>query len=91
MRIFAQALEKYSLEELSISYNGGKDCLVMLVIYLAAIYEKDKDQLLELKSNKISSVYINNENVFQEQDEFFYSSVMKYQLSLTKIKDQMKG
>ncbi|KAG7822274.1 hypothetical protein KL920_001142 [Ogataea angusta] len=91
MKIFAQALDKYTLEELSISYNGGKDCLVMLVIYLAAIYEKYENQLLELKSSKLSSVYINNEIGFPEQDDFLYYSVMKYQLSLTKIKDQMKS
>ena len=27
-----------SLHELSLAYNGGKDCVVLLVIYLAAIY-----------------------------------------------------
>lgn len=32
------ALTRYSLDELCMSYNGGKDCLVLLVIYLAALH-----------------------------------------------------
>ncbi|KAL9049112.1 MAG: hypothetical protein Q9162_007383 [Coniocarpon cinnabarinum] len=33
-----EALSKYAFEELCMSYNGGKDCLVLLVIYLAAMH-----------------------------------------------------
>ncbi|OJK04644.1 hypothetical protein ASPACDRAFT_8589, partial [Aspergillus aculeatus ATCC 16872] len=33
--VFAAALDTFPLENLSLSYNGGKDCLVMLVLFLA--------------------------------------------------------
>ncbi|KAK4494725.1 hypothetical protein PRZ48_014081 [Zasmidium cellare] len=36
--VIGEALKKYSLDELSFSYNGGKDCLVLLILYLAALH-----------------------------------------------------
>ncbi|POS73934.1 phosphoadenosine phosphosulfate reductase [Diaporthe helianthi] len=37
MSVVDEALERYSIEELSLSYNGGKDCLVLLVLILACL------------------------------------------------------
>lgn len=36
--VIGEALERYSPDELSFSYNGGKDCLVLLILYLAALH-----------------------------------------------------
>ncbi|RAL17018.1 FAD synthase [Aspergillus homomorphus CBS 101889] len=36
--VFAAALDTYPLRNLSLSYNGGKDCLVMLVLFLASLH-----------------------------------------------------
>ncbi|PYI32602.1 adenine nucleotide alpha hydrolases-like protein [Aspergillus indologenus CBS 114.80] len=36
--VFAAALDSFPLENLSLSYNGGKDCLVMLVLFLASLH-----------------------------------------------------
>ncbi|KAJ5488492.1 FAD synthase [Penicillium diatomitis] len=36
--VVAKALTKYKFSELSISYNGGKDCLVMLILFLAGLH-----------------------------------------------------
>ncbi|KAA8570751.1 hypothetical protein EYC84_000146 [Monilinia fructicola] len=35
--VIAECLERYSLDEISFSYNGGKDCLVLLILLLAAL------------------------------------------------------
>ncbi|KAF6828750.1 FAD synthetase [Colletotrichum plurivorum] len=37
MGVVDEALERYSLEQISISYNGGKDCLVLLIMLLACL------------------------------------------------------
>ncbi|KAL5359931.1 hypothetical protein BJX96DRAFT_164789 [Aspergillus floccosus] len=36
--VVASALSRYTLDELSLSYNGGKDCLVLLVLFLASLH-----------------------------------------------------
>lgn len=41
LSVIAKALQDYDFEALSISYNGGKDCLVLLILYLSALYTHD--------------------------------------------------
>ncbi|KAJ5083377.1 hypothetical protein N7456_012804 [Penicillium angulare] len=36
--VVANALQKYKLSGLSLSYNGGKDCLVLLILFLAGLH-----------------------------------------------------
>ncbi|CAK7271967.1 3'-phosphoadenosine 5'-phosphosulfate sulfotransferase [Sporothrix epigloea] len=35
--VIDQALRRYSLDQVSLSYNGGKDCLVLLILILACL------------------------------------------------------
>ncbi|OAA58004.1 FAD-binding domain containing protein [Niveomyces insectorum RCEF 264] len=37
MDVIEKALQRYALDELSLSYNGGKDCLVLLILILACL------------------------------------------------------
>ncbi|CDK27944.1 unnamed protein product [Kuraishia capsulata CBS 1993] len=89
LNIFKEALKIYKLSEISVSYNGGKDCLVMLVILLAAIYDSFKNGELDDPQTKLNAVYINTEEVFEEQNKFLYSSVDHYKLSFVQIKKGM--
>lgn len=36
--VVSKALSTYKLSELAISYNGGKDCLVLLILFLAGLH-----------------------------------------------------
>ncbi|KAK5048893.1 hypothetical protein LTR84_005313 [Exophiala bonariae] len=38
MGVVERAVREYSFEHVSLSYNGGKDCLVLLIIYLAVLH-----------------------------------------------------
>ncbi|PWY89833.1 adenine nucleotide alpha hydrolases-like protein [Aspergillus heteromorphus CBS 117.55] len=38
LAVLATALHRYTLPELALSYNGGKDCLVLLVLFLASLH-----------------------------------------------------
>ncbi|KAI1981549.1 3'-phosphoadenosine 5'-phosphosulfate sulfotransferase [Ophidiomyces ophidiicola] len=38
LEVIQEALSKFKLRELSLSYNGGKDCLVLLVLFLSCLH-----------------------------------------------------
>ncbi|KOS42483.1 hypothetical protein ACN38_g6592 [Penicillium nordicum] len=38
LEVVSTALQRYKLSELSVSYNGGKDCLVLLILFLAGLH-----------------------------------------------------
>lgn len=66
---------------LSISYNGGKDCQVLMIIYLASIYKKFA-QLLQSKEVKIPAVYLKTYDNFSELIGFIQESKCLYNLDL---------
>lgn len=93
LRIIAEALDQYTLQEVSLAYNGGKDCLVLLILYLCALHQKG----LSTQTNQdgghvlVQSVYIEAEDPFVEQEEFANSSAEMYSLSLRKYSKPMKA
>lgn len=62
----AEALAPYSFEQVAVLYNGGKDCIVMLVLFMAACARKGG--LCDHTSP--DCVYIHYEDMFSEVDEF---------------------
>lgn len=76
---------KTSLRELSLSYNGGKDCLVLLILLLAALH-RSPHPLPQL----LPSVYIISPHPFAEVDEFVDASAALYRLDLARYTLPMK-
>lgn len=91
----------HSLEQLSISYNGGKDCLVLLVIYLAALHSHYSRPLSTTGTSAanhnspfpaaLESIYIQPPHPFTEVDDFVESSSKQYRLSLATSTRPMKA
>ena len=81
----------HSLEELSLSYNGGKDCLVLLVLLLVSLsnHPAAKSHSPTLPA-KLQSVYIISPHPFAEVDSFVNDSVTKYSLNLARYAMPMK-
>ncbi|KAF1969670.1 adenine nucleotide alpha hydrolases-like protein [Bimuria novae-zelandiae CBS 107.79] len=91
--IICEALEKYRLPELSLAYNGGKDCLVLLILYLCALHIKG---LTPADPNAdpdtaIKCVYIQAPHPFQEVEDFVAASVKTYSLHLLEYAKPMKA
>jgi FAD synthetase len=66
----------HSLPSLSLSYNGGKDCLVLLILYLSLLSTHSHLPAL------LSAIYIPPDHPFPSVDAFVASSSTRYHLSL---------
>ncbi|KAK3707472.1 3'-phosphoadenosine 5'-phosphosulfate sulfotransferase [Vermiconidia calcicola] len=95
--VIEEALERYSPDELSLSYNGGKDCLVLLILYLSALHTHYTGQSTPAANNDtnhtttvsslpqtLRSVYILSRHPFAAVDAFVNLSVRQYHLSLSR-------
>jgi FAD synthetase len=78
-----------SPEELSFSYNGGKDCLVLLILYLVALHARSVKTLTRLP-DKLQSVYIVSPHPFPEVEEFVQLSIDTYHLDLARYSKSMR-
>jgi FAD synthetase len=78
-----------SLAELSLSYNGGKDCLVLLILYLAALHAHSVKTATPLP-NKLQSVYIVSSHPFTEVEDFVQLSIDTYHLDLARYAESMR-
>lgn len=83
---FLKVLNHWNLNQLSISYNGGKDCLVQLIIYLAALYQHI---IIDKRSHEniihVNAVYVHTENEFKELVKFLEKTVLQYGLDFTAV------
>ncbi|KAI9667924.1 MAG: 3'-phosphoadenosine 5'-phosphosulfate sulfotransferase [Bathelium mastoideum] len=87
LKIIEEALDRYSLDQLSLSYNGGKDCLVLLVLFLASLHTKR----LSASRAAIQSVYILSAHPFAEVDDFVDDCIRVYSLDLARYAKPMKA
>ncbi|KAL7273071.1 3'-phosphoadenosine 5'-phosphosulfate sulfotransferase [Rhizina undulata] len=92
LEVVEEALDKYTLDELAISYNGGKDCLVLLTLFLAGLARKAPRVFANdsAKRRLLHSVYVMSEHPFQEIDDFVDTSAKQYQLDLVRYALPMK-
>jgi len=96
LKIIDEALDRYSLDELSFSWNGGKDCLVLLILYLSALYTHSTTTSANNSSHPLSlpqtlpAVYIISKHPFKEVDDFVDSSLKTYHLDLARYSKSMK-
>ncbi|CCH44940.1 putative FAD synthase [Wickerhamomyces ciferrii] len=89
LEILDQTIKNNKFNEISISYNGGKDCLVMLILYLSSLSKHySKEELNNF--GELQSIYINYELQFPELIKFIESSTIRYKLNLTSITMNLK-
>ncbi|KAL1618370.1 3'-phosphoadenosine 5'-phosphosulfate sulfotransferase [Neofusicoccum ribis] len=89
--VIEEALQRYSsLDELSLSYNGGKDCLVLLVLYLCALHRRSTSTATPLPKT-VETVYIQSSHPFPEVESFVAESSDAYNLTLKTYNAPMKA
>lgn len=82
-------LQSNSVEQISLSYNGGKDCLVLLILLLVSLSNHSSKHNTPLPS-ALQSVYIISPHPFSEVDDFVDASVSEYCLDLARYAMPMK-
>ncbi|KAL4788971.1 hypothetical protein BDV19DRAFT_374828 [Aspergillus venezuelensis] len=80
--IINDALSRYTLDQLALSYNGGKDCLVLLILFLAAM--NSKLPIDEAARPHIPAMYVAESDPFTEMEEFVSWSKNIYHLNLAR-------
>ncbi|KAI0404974.1 adenine nucleotide alpha hydrolases-like protein [Xylaria palmicola] len=98
-----EAFRRYEPEEIAISYNGGKDCLVLLIIVLARLAHRcpspNKSRPPKPPSasaspisfpEKLQAVYIVSPHPFPEIDDFVVASAAEYLLDVSRYELGMK-
>ncbi|KAI2464113.1 putative FAD synthetase [Annulohypoxylon bovei var. microspora] len=97
--VIEEAVRRYRPEELTLSYNGGKDCLVLLILILASLPASASLQSAESTSSSLTSppppfprsvqaLYIRPHLPFAEVDEFVAATTAAYCLDLTTSTNQ---
>ncbi|CAG8741889.1 31628_t:CDS:2 [Racocetra persica] len=85
--VIEESIKKYGVEGLSLSFNGGKDCMVLLHLFAAALFKQFHDSINTLN---IQAVYITYPNSFAEVDDFVKECVRNYKIDLVTIEGPIK-
>ncbi|CAG8594468.1 12378_t:CDS:2 [Cetraspora pellucida] len=85
--VIEESIKLYGVEGLSLSFNGGKDCMVLLHLFAAALFKNFHDSINTLK---IQAVYITYPNSFAEVDDFVNKCVRNYKIDLVTIEGPIK-
>ncbi|XP_014091842.2 FAD synthase [Bactrocera oleae] len=82
---FAQALHLYQADEWMISFNGGKDCTVLLDL-LQAFFKRNKC----ISHIRVPVLYIETENSFEEVEAVVLDCERRYNIELIRRKGCIK-
>jgi len=91
MEVIEEALRRYRPEEISLSYNGGKDCLVLLILILACWPASVQPSSTTTSTSSIKQtlprlqcIYIAPPDPFQEVEDFVATTTEEYHLDLAR-------
>ncbi|KAG6380196.1 hypothetical protein JVT61DRAFT_8287 [Boletus reticuloceps] len=83
LHVIEDALDVYTPDKVSISFNGGKDCTVLLHLYAAALARRTP-----LCTKPIPAVYIPVPSPFIELEDFIQESAKAYNLDLLRCSSE---
>eukprot|EP00794_Sanderia_malayensis_P011026 gene11026-12190_t len=83
--VFNETFNQYDLDEICIGFNGGKDCTVILHLWLIALKVK-----YPRFQEKPTALYIKNSAPFPEAEDFIKETVKSCNLDLVIIQSGMK-
>lgn len=88
LEVVEKALQEHDINEIALSFNGGKDCLVMLILFLAQL-NNHPESLSKLTT--MPSVFVHFDHSFKEVDEFVDQCKTDYSLEVTRLSPPLKN
>ncbi|XP_051722710.1 FAD synthase isoform X2 [Ctenopharyngodon idella] len=79
------ALDKYSVNELCVGFNGGKDCTALLHLFYAALKRRFPDG-----KDKLKALYIRVVSPFPEMERFLQDTIKRYDLELFSVEGSIR-
>lgn len=72
-----KCLKDYGVDNVFLSFNGGKDCTVLLHLVLTVIRKN-----YPKSAKKLFCLYVKSDNTFKEQDEFIEQCMVYFNLQV---------
>lgn len=85
LRTIEETLEMYSLPEICVGFNGGKDCTALLHLYHSAVTRKYPDLTM-----KLQALYIRIVSPFPETEQFIRDTSKRYSLQVYTVHGSIK-
>uniref|UniRef100_A0A8D1LQR1 FAD synthase n=1 Tax=Sus scrofa TaxID=9823 RepID=A0A8D1LQR1_PIG len=85
LQIIETALARYSLTQLCVGFNGGKDCTALLHLFHAAVQRKHPDT-----REPLQILYIRSISPFPELEQFLQDTIKRYNLQVLEAEGDMK-
>jgi len=86
--VIEEALDKYEEKELSIAFNGGKDCTAVLHLFFAVLKKRGRS------NDKLKSLYIQSDKqqeIFTEMEDFLAQTNTRYNMEVITSCGHMKS
>lgn len=83
-QVLNRTLDTYDASEIFLSFNGGKDCTVLLDLMSKLFVEK-------FPTKRLLCLYIQPENPFDEIEEFIQDCERQYKIEVKAIRGTVKG
>ena len=90
IKLLHESLVKYGPDSIALSFNGGKDCTLVLDLFEKARQDFYKQNPHVIKS-KLKVLYVTLLDPFEEVEEFVTESCKHYDLELYKLGNGMKS
>ncbi|KAJ7416528.1 FAD synthase [Willisornis vidua] len=85
LQTIEEALDQYSLAQLCVGFNGGKDCTALLHLVHAALQRR-----FPVRQERLQVLYIRIVSPFPEMEQFIQATVQRYEVQLCTVEGTIR-